>query len=123
MQTGREALARYVAQNMQERGYSTYEVARRSGGFRVSNGTVWNVQKGKVKEIKENTLLGLACAFEVSAREVFAIYRGDASEAEIDELRLVEYFRALPSDKRTDVLLILEILHKQHGNTEGHTSP
>jgi hypothetical protein len=68
-------------------------------------------------------LRGLAWAFEVSEAEVFAIYRGDASEAEIDELRLVEYFRALPSDKKADVLLILETLHKKHGNTERQTSP
>lgn len=122
MQTGREALAIYVNRRMRERGFSTHEVARRSGSFRVSNGTVWNVQKGRTKEITEKTLRGLACAFNVSASEIFTIYQGNASEAEIDELRLVEYFKALPSDKKADVLIILETLHKRHGNTKGHTS-
>jgi transcriptional regulator with XRE-family HTH domain len=118
MPHGRAALAAYISQKMKECSLSTREVARRSGIFQVSNATVWNAQRGRTKEITEHTLRGLAQAFEVPEAEVLAIYRGSTDERDFDELRLVEYFKGLPHDRREDVLLYLEHLYKKHGSTE-----
>jgi transcriptional regulator with XRE-family HTH domain len=121
MPSGRAALATFVTWKMQQLGLSTRDVARRSGN--VSNATVWNCSKGRTREITEDTLRGLAEAFEVSEAEVFAIYRGNTPEAEIDELRLVEYFKGLPLDVREDILLCLETLYKRHGKTDKPNLP
>ena len=79
MSIGRPILAELVNRRMQELNLSTNEVARRSGNA-ISNGTVWNIQNNRVKDVKEETLLALAKALEISEDEVFNAYRGKDPE-------------------------------------------
>ncbi len=113
--TGREAIAAWLTGMMNSREWSTYDVAKRSGSFKLANGTVWNVQNCRIKDVRENTLRGLAKAFDVPPAEVFAIYRGKPEEMNIDELRLIEYFKALPTERKNDALRYLEMLYREYG--------
>jgi transcriptional regulator with XRE-family HTH domain len=122
--TGREALADYVRRSMGgERSWSTHEVARRAKakGFTLSNGTVQNILKRKIKNVQEETLRGLAAAFGDPPEIVFQIYlRGDGQNGDGDqgrrekEKRAQTFLRALPDDKLDDVLLFVETLARQY---------
>lgn len=94
VQNGRERLAEYIARQMEARNWSYNDVARASGSFKLSNGTIWNLANLRVKDVKENTLKGLAKAFNVPEAEVFEIYYGKKRVGE-DELADDEEVAAL----------------------------
>src|SRR5689334_11085363 len=73
---GREALADYIERERTERGWSFGEIARRSGDFIKSSSTLVNIVNANVGEVTENTLRGIAKAFNVQPATIFEIYYG-----------------------------------------------
>jgi transcriptional regulator with XRE-family HTH domain len=74
VRTGREALAEYVREEIDRRGWSYGEIVRRSKRHIKSASTLVNMVNGHVKTVSEDTLRGIAHAFEVPPETVFEIY-------------------------------------------------
>lgn len=72
----REQLADLIRVKKNETGWSYQTIADRSRGL-LTHGTVFNIANGKVKEIKEASLQGLAYAFDMAFDEIARIAYGD----------------------------------------------
>lgn len=119
VQTGREALAEYVDSQMKARNWSFGDVARESGAFKLSTGTVWNVVNLRVKDVKEHTLRGLAKAFKVPEIEVFEVYYGKKKVGE-DELEddeevaaLFYKYKNLTEDDKKEIRRLISIVDRE----------
>ena len=83
----------------------------------MANGTVWNVVNIRVREIKGQTVAGLAKALEVpedelSSRAQARIKRPD--EVATREAQLMNYFRELPASSQADLIVLARALHATH---------
>jgi transcriptional regulator with XRE-family HTH domain len=119
VQTGREALAEYVDSQMKARNWSFGDVARESGTFKLSTGTVWNVVNLRVKDVKEHTLRGIAKAFKVPEVEVFEIYYGkkkfggdDLSDDEEIAALFYEY-KDLTEEDKEELRTVMEMVRQE----------
>lgn len=92
---GREGLAEFVRDEMARRGWSYGEIVRRSGNHIKSASTLGNIVNGHVVTVSEDTLKGLAHAFEVQPDRLFQIYYGKANSSQLDEQGAVD-FQQLP---------------------------
>ncbi|MDT5268421.1 MAG: Cro/C1-type DNA-binding domain [Acidobacteriota bacterium] len=90
---------------MEGKGLSTYDVARRSGNL-ITHQTVWSLLNAQGKDVKVGTLKALAKGLGVSEDEIFAVARGKSvsGDLQLEESKLLEYFRVLTPESR-DVLL------------------
>ena len=119
VQTGREALAEYVDSQMRARNWSFGDVARESGSFKLSTGTIWNVVNQRVKDVKENTLRGLAKAFKVSETEVFEIYYGKKKIgghdlADDEEIAALFYeYKDLTNEDKEELRTVMEMVRQE----------
>jgi transcriptional regulator with XRE-family HTH domain len=116
VQTGLKTLSKWLREQMEARNWSTYDVARETGRYKVSNGTVWNVLNERVGEVKDNTLRGLAFAFKVSDDTVFDIYRVKKSPKQDTQARFAELalkFDRLPDDKKVNGEALIELLDRE----------
>ena len=115
----RESLPDYIRRVVNEKGLTYREVARRSGGG-ITAPSISAIISGQTRNIKSSTITALAKGLGVSAEEVFAIARGKSTsgDLQLNEIRLLEYFRLLPADKQDDALIILEAISRRYGNVE-----
>lgn len=111
-----EHLPDYVRRVMSEKALNYREVARRSGGV-ISHTTVFDVVNQRTKDVKTETLTALAKGLGVSEDEIFAVARGMATAGELplDEVRVLEFYRALPAERKEDALAHLELDFQRHG--------
>jgi transcriptional regulator with XRE-family HTH domain len=92
--TGRDALAEWEEAERKERGWSFGEIVRRSGGYIKSASTLTNLVGGHVAKVSEDTLRGLAKAFNFDPRVVYSIYYGASgkpltNEDPLDEVKIL----------------------------------
>lgn len=116
VRNGQEALASFVRQEMDSRNWSTYDIVRESGGLIKSNSTAWNVLNRRGKEIKDQTLRGLAKAFKVPEKQIFDIYLGIPKDRVAESNRLIEMahkFDALPAKKRPLAEPLIDVLNRE----------
>jgi transcriptional regulator with XRE-family HTH domain len=71
----REKLADYLRRVIRDKDLSYRKVAQRSGG-RVSHATISDIINGRQKDIKTETLIGIAKGLGVPEEEIFAVARG-----------------------------------------------
>lgn len=85
-----EALSAYVQEHLNKPGVSTHSIADKAGGG-ISHGTVWNIARQHVSEVKGSTLAALARGLGVSLEEVQAVVRGKPVEYAdpFDSLRIL----------------------------------
>jgi transcriptional regulator with XRE-family HTH domain len=116
-----ELLADYVKRIRQEKQMSLADVERNSRrhGQGISNGYVSQIENGQMTNPSLDALIGLARGLGVFEDELFAVARGlnKVGELSLDEVRVLEFYRALPSDKKDDVLAHLELAYKRHVDT------
>jgi transcriptional regulator with XRE-family HTH domain len=112
---GLKPLADYIKKLMDERKLNPRELAELTNGA-ITRQTVWNLINGQVKEVKDATLIALAKALKVPEEEMFAMARGRSSDSEfsLEEKRLVNHFRSLPSSIQPEVLFVVEKLSQRH---------
>lgn len=108
-----EDLADFVRRSRSERRLSQRDVELKSGG---------EISKGYIGQIENRTVLGhsvtpqklqaLARGLGVSEEEIFAIARGKAASGDLtlEELRILEGFRALNEERREIALNIMSAL-------------
>ena len=105
VETERETLADYVRRIRYEKNLSLRDVSIRSGG-QIANSHISRIENGEAAGVSVDKLQALAKGLGVSEDEIFAVARGKSTsgDLQLDELRLVEYFRSLPPESQ-DVLL------------------
>ncbi len=98
-------LADYVSRIRQEKRLSLNDVVRQSGN-QIANSHVSRIENGLTTNVTTDKLRALAKGLGVSEDEIFAVARGKSvsGDIQLDESRLLEYFRALSPDSR-DLLL------------------
>ena len=112
-----QTLGEFVRQTREEKGYTLAEVARQSGG-QISDGYVSRIENGVIlpESISSKKLAALARGLHVAEEIVYTLARGrSVREGDASETQLLTYYRQLPPDRQTDVMLIARTLHKQHG--------
>lgn len=120
---------------MDEYNLSTYEVSRRSGNA-ISNGTVWNILKGRTRDVKEATLKALARALKMDEDDIFAAYHGRVPVAEGDleddqEVAALFYkYKGLTEEDKKEIRRLLAIVDRemdrisqQRGEHATHSRP
>jgi transcriptional regulator with XRE-family HTH domain len=110
------SLADYVRRIIDEKDLSYRKVAAQSGG-RISHATISDIINGNQRDIKTETLIGLAKGLGVSEDELFAVARGREINGDptFEEERLLSMFRSLPPEWREELLAHAELTHKRHG--------
>jgi transcriptional regulator with XRE-family HTH domain len=111
-----EKLPDYIRRIRAEKGLSTADVEKKSG-FTVTDGYVSHIENGRVKNVSPEKLRALAKGLGVSEDEIFAIVRGanKVGDMPLDEVRMLQFYRELPPDRKEDVLAHLELACKRHG--------
>ena len=113
MSVGRAALAQLLSKRMAELNLSAPEVARRSSGA-ISHGTVWNIINSRVRDVKEDTLKGLAKALELPEEEVFDAYRGKPQEElSSSAQRVISFYNEMSPTAQRHFELIGETLWRE----------
>ena len=119
VQNGRERLAEYIESQMKARNWSYNDVARESGSFKLSNGTIWNLVNLRVKDVKENTLRGLAKAFHVPDADIFEVYYGKNEVGEDDlkddkEIAALFYeYKDLTDDDKEELRTVFDMVRQE----------
>ena len=101
---------------------SSHDVARKAkaAGYSLSNGTVGNILRLTVQDVKEDTLRALAHVFHVPPAEVFRVYYGNSlGGLKAEEESAVNYLRGLPEEKQTDAIIYLKMLYEQYAVPAG----
>lgn len=108
---------------MEGKGLSTYDVARRSGNL-ITHQTVWSLLNAQGKDVKVGTLKALAKGLGVAEDEIFAVARGKSvsGDLQLDESKLLEYFRTLEAESR-DVLLAYAEMMSMRAKGPGRRIP
>ncbi len=106
-----ESLSDYTRRVMNEQGLTFKAVEQRSHKL-ISTGTINDIIQGRNTNPTVTTIKGLASGLGRPPEEVFAIALGKSvsGDLQLNELRLLEYFRALSKDRQEDVLAYLEML-------------
>ena len=106
-----ESLADFVRRVRSEKGLSTPEVERQSGG-RITDAYVSRIENGYVKNVSPEKLQALAKGLGIPEDEIFAVARGKSvsGELQLNELRLLEYFRVLSLDSQEILLAYAEMM-------------
>src|SRR5919107_5307455 len=104
-----ENLSDFVRRVRGEKGLSTLDVERNSGN-RITDGYVSQIENGYVKNVSPEKLQALARGLAVSEDEIFAVARGakTVGEMPLDEVRVLQFYRELPPERKEDVLAHLE---------------
>lgn len=115
VQVGRQAIADYVTREAAARGWSYGEIVRRSGGHIKSASTLVNIVNANVQKVSEDTLRGLARAFEAQPEDLFSIYYGGkpqpAPEAFDSEIFVMfKGFEELSDEDKAELLATVRML-------------
>jgi transcriptional regulator with XRE-family HTH domain len=115
-----ENLSDFVRRVRSEKGLSTLDVERNSSN-RITDGYVSQIENGYVKNVSPEKLQALAKGLAVSEDEIFAVARGakTVGDMALDEVRMLQFYRELPPDRRDDVLAHLELAWKRHAGEGG----
>lgn len=112
----RETLADLVRRVRNEKRLSLREVSLRSGG-KIANSHISRIENGESTNPTTEKLQALAKGLGVPEEEIFAVARGKSvsGDLQLDELRLLEYYRLLSEERRADALAILETMSQRRG--------
>lgn len=123
MDSSREDLADYVRRVRTEKGFSTADVEKNSR-FTITDGYISRIENRYVKNVSPEKLQALAKGLAVSEEEIFAVARGakTVGDMPLDEVRMLQFYRELPPDRRDDVLAHLELAWKRHAGEGGGRS-
>lgn len=110
-----ESLGDYVQRIRNERNLSLMDVSRRSGGL-IANAHISRIENGWVKSVGIEKLRALAKGLGVPEDEIFAVARGKtvSGDIEVEEAKLLEYFRGLPPESRDVLLAYAEMMHMRN---------
>ena len=116
VETERETLADYVRRIRNEKNLSLRDVSLRSGG-QIANSHISRIENGEAAGVSVEKLRALAKGLGVLEEEIFAVARGKSGsgDLQLDELRLLEYYRILSEERRADALAILETMSQRPG--------
>jgi len=103
------AFAENVQQLMQERGDSQLALAKRAGISQRAVGDVVTYGRGHFKNPTLKTVDGIAKAYDVPAWAMLLPGAVSAPEAAGDLTRLVDAFRRLPAQGRSNILRMAEL--------------
>jgi transcriptional regulator with XRE-family HTH domain len=106
-----ETLADYVSRIRQEKRLSLNDVVRQSGN-QIANSHVSRIENGFTTNVTTDKLRALAKGLGVPEEEIFAVARGKSvtGDLQLDELKLLEYFRVLPAESREILLAYAEMM-------------
>lgn len=107
----KESLSDYTRRVMNEQGLTFKAVEQRSHKL-ISTGTINDIIQGRNTNPTVTTVKGLASGLGRPPEEVFAVALGKSvsGDLQLNELRLLEYFRTLSEESQGDVLTYLEML-------------
>jgi transcriptional regulator with XRE-family HTH domain len=107
----RETLADLVRRVRNEKRLSLREVSLRSGG-EIANSHISRIENGESTNLTTEKLQALAKGLGIPEEEIFAVARGKSvsGDLQLDELKLVEYFRVLPPESREILLAYAEMM-------------
>lgn len=119
-----ETLGDYVKRVRTAQGLSTTDVqnnSRAGGAQGISDAYITRIENGYVTNVSPAKLRALAKGLGVSEEELFAVARGVSRIGNLllDEVKILEFYRALPDERRADALAHMELEYKRHG--AGHT--
>lgn len=110
---GLEKLPEYVRRIRREKGLSTTDVERQSGG-EISDAYVTRIENGYVKNVSPEKLRALAKGLQGSEDEIFAVARGKAlsvSEAFESEIYVAfKGFEELSEEDKAEMLATVRML-------------
>jgi transcriptional regulator with XRE-family HTH domain len=114
--TGQESLADYVRRVRGEKRLSLANVSQISGG-QITRSHISRIENGELTNVGLEKLRALAKGLGVPEDEVFAVARGKSvsGDLQLDESRLLEYFRTLPDDSREILLAYAEMMSLRAG--------
>jgi transcriptional regulator with XRE-family HTH domain len=111
-----ESLADYVRRMRHEKDLSLADVSERSGN-RIGRTHINRIENGELTNVGFDKLRALAKGLGVPEEEVFAVARGKSvsGDPDLEEIRLLEYFRTLPQDSREVLLAYAEMMSIRAG--------
>ncbi len=114
-----ESLSDYTRRVMNEQGLTFKAVEQRSHKL-ISTGTVNDIIQGRNTNPTVSTIKGLASGLGRPPEEVFAIALGKSTsgDLQLNELRLLEYFRQLSSDNQDALLMYAEMMSQRSSAME-----
>jgi transcriptional regulator with XRE-family HTH domain len=121
--TERETLADYVRRIRNEKQLSLRDVSTRSGG-QIANSHISRIESGEAHGVSVEKLRSLAKGLGVPEDEIFAVARGKSisGDLQLEEAKLLEYFRMLPPDSR-DVLMAYAEMMSIRAGAKGRRIP
>jgi transcriptional regulator with XRE-family HTH domain len=109
-----ESLGDYVRRFRGERSLSEIEANSGRKGAKVSASYINRIENGLVKRPSSDRLIAIANGLGVPVGELLAVASGEPlDEMNAEELRLLIMFRALPADKRDDLLIIARAFERK----------
>jgi transcriptional regulator with XRE-family HTH domain len=116
-----ETFGDFIKRVRSEKKLSLMDVHRQSGA-RIDSSYVSRIENGYVLpgNMTTSRFEALAAGLGIPTSELAAAYKGKLDEyhAKQEERRLLNYFRELPSDKRKDVVSIVEALYQSIKSVE-----
>lgn len=115
-----ESLADYVRRvRIHEKDLSLSEVERNAhaAGHEIAGSYVSRIENDLIANVSPEKLRALAAGLKVPEDEVFAIARGKSTangELSFDESRILDYYRALPSERKADTMAFVELMYHMH---------
>lgn len=116
-----ETFGDFIKRIRSEKKLSLMDVHRKSGA-RIDSSYVSRIENGYVLpgNMTTSRFEALADGLGIPTSELAAAYEGklDEYQAKQEERKLLNYFRELPSDRRKDVLSIVEVLYQSNRSAE-----
>lgn len=117
-----EELADYVRRIRTSKGLSLNDVANkaRQKGKQISSGYVSQIENRYIVSVTTIKLQALAAGLDISEEEVFAVARGraESDELQLNEMRLLEYFRQLSPESQDALLTYAEMMSQRSSALE-----
>jgi transcriptional regulator with XRE-family HTH domain len=105
VKTEQESLADYVRRVIRDKDLSYRKVAAQSGG-KISHATVSDIINGNQRDLKTETLIGLARGLGVSEEELFAVARGksldDSAKVDAEMALFASRVKKLTAQQKRD---------------------
>lgn len=109
--TERETLGDYVRRIRNEKRLSLRDVSSRSGG-QIANSHISRIESGEARGVSVDKLRALAKGLGIPEDEIFAVARGKSvsGDLQLEESKLLEYFRVLTPANREILLAYAEMM-------------
>lgn len=117
MSNEQKRLVDLIRRELAGRRYREVVERARERGYQLSIATISDTLSGRTQQNKTGTLFAIAAGLGITEEEMLTTMLGKAKfgDLAIDELKLLEHFRALPAARRPDALAYMAMLYELHG--------